>query len=41
MAENFPELQEKTEELNNKNKLLKEKADERDARLDEIIKENP
>lgn len=41
LVTNYPDLQAKSEELNAKDKLLKEKADQRDARLDEIIKENP
>ena len=41
MAQNYPDLVNETEELNAKNMQLKNLADERDARLDEIIKENP
>jgi hypothetical protein len=41
MKTNYPEIVTKSEELSAKNKLIKEKADERDNRLDAIIKENP
>jgi hypothetical protein len=41
MASNYPDLVSKTTELNAQNKAIRELADERDARLDEIIKENP
>ena len=41
LANNYPDLVTQTTELNAKSKILKEKADARDERLDEIIKENP
>jgi len=41
MATNYPDLVSDTRELNQKNEDLQRLVDERDARLDEIIKENP
>lgn len=41
MANNYPDLVSQTQELNAKNKRLKELADQRDARLENIIAENP
>jgi hypothetical protein len=41
MAKNYPDLVTDTKELNQKNEDLKKLVDERDARFDEIVKENP
>lgn len=41
MANNYPDLVSDTKELNQKETELRQLTDERDARLDEIIKENP
>tara|TARA_R110000868_G_scaffold130901_1_gene340831 strand:+ start:11209 stop:11334 length:126 start_codon:yes stop_codon:yes gene_type:complete len=41
MSTNYPDLVTDTKDLNQKNTDLKVLVDARDARLDEIIKENP
>jgi len=41
MATNYPDLVNDTKELNQKDKEFKILTDQRDERLDEIIKENP
>lgn len=41
MAENYPDLVNDTKELNAKSKLVRELADARDWRIDDIIKNNP
>jgi hypothetical protein len=41
MSNNYPDLVNDTKDLNQKNLDLKKLVDERDARLENIIKENP
>jgi hypothetical protein len=41
MDNNYPELTSDTVELNQKNTDIQKLVDERDARLENIIKENP
>jgi hypothetical protein len=41
MQANYPDLVTQSQELNAKNTELKKLADQRDARLENIIKENP